>query len=104
MVILPDMKTTIDIPDEIYRQVKARSAVEGRSVRDVTVGLFRGWIGDMGQSAAAAAGESPEIDGQSVPPWFGALRRYAPNAAGRHDLESVRQSIARGRTQEGRVG
>ena len=49
MVVSLDMKTTIDIPDEIYRQVKARSAREGRSVRDVTLGLFRGWIGDVGR-------------------------------------------------------
>jgi hypothetical protein len=96
------MKTTIDIPDEIYRQVKARSAMEGRSVRDVTVGLFRGWVGDGGRADADAIDEPGQIDGQPVPPWFGALRRYAVNAEGRHDLESIRQSIARGRAQEGR--
>lgn len=38
------MKATIDIPDTLYRQVKARSAMEGRSVRDVTIELFRGWL------------------------------------------------------------
>jgi hypothetical protein len=101
MVILLDVKTTIDIPDEIYRQVKARSAMEGRSVRDVTVGLFRGWVGDVAPSVSAAAGEPGKIDGKPVPPWFGALRRYARNARGRHDLQSIRRSVARGRAQEG---
>ena len=38
------MKTTIDIPDELYRKVKAKSAVQGRRVRDVTVELFQHWI------------------------------------------------------------
>lgn len=38
------MKTTIDIPDEIYRKVKAKSALQGRRVRDVTVDLYRRWI------------------------------------------------------------
>jgi hypothetical protein len=38
------MKVTIDIPDSLYRQVKTRSAMEGRSVRDVTIELFRGWL------------------------------------------------------------
>ena len=104
MVALLTMKTTIDIPDEVYRQVKARSAIEGRSVRDVTIGLFRGWVGDPGRTASPAAAEPGEIDGQPVPPWFGVLRRYAPNAGGRHDLESIRQSIARGRAQEGQGG
>jgi hypothetical protein len=29
--------------------------------------------------------------------WLGCLRRYADNAAGDHDLASIRASIARGR-------
>ena len=40
------MKTTIDIPDEIYRQVKARSALLGRAVRDVTIELYRRWLSE----------------------------------------------------------
>lgn len=38
------MKATIELPDELYRKVKARSALEGRSVRQVTEMLFRGWV------------------------------------------------------------
>jgi len=38
------MKTTIDIPDDLYRKVKAKSAIQGRRVRDVTVELFQHWI------------------------------------------------------------
>jgi hypothetical protein len=38
------MKATIDVPDGLYRRVKARSALEGRSVRDVTVVLFERWL------------------------------------------------------------
>ena len=42
------MKTTIDIPDELYRQVKARSALQGKAVREVTVELYERWLaGDM---------------------------------------------------------
>lgn len=44
------MKATIEIPDELYRKVKAKSALEGRSVREVTERLFRDWV--QGQSAA----------------------------------------------------
>lgn len=28
------MRTTIDLPDDIYRQLKARAALEGRTVRE----------------------------------------------------------------------
>lgn len=38
------MKATIDIPDELYRQVKARSALQGRPVREVTVELYERWL------------------------------------------------------------
>jgi hypothetical protein len=41
------MKTTIDLPDDLHRAVKARAALEGRSVRDVTIELYRRWLGEL---------------------------------------------------------
>ncbi len=38
------MKTSIDLPDDLYRRVKARSAMEGRSVREVATSLFQHWV------------------------------------------------------------
>jgi len=38
------MKATIDIPDDLYRRVKAKTALKGRAVRDVTIELFRNWL------------------------------------------------------------
>lgn len=38
------MKATIDIPDELYRQVKARSALQGKAVREVTIELYERWV------------------------------------------------------------
>jgi hypothetical protein len=86
------MKATIDIPDSIYRRVKAKSAMEGRAVREVAVALFQGWIGeDARLPASATAGGSA-----SRPAWFAAARPYARRVA-RHDMASVRRSIAAGR-------
>jgi hypothetical protein len=53
------MKATIDIPDALYRQVKARAALDGRAIRDVTIELYTTWLGDLGaidrtQTPAAA--------------------------------------------------
>ena len=43
------MKATVDIPDPLYRQVKARAALEGRAIRDVTIELYERWLeGDLG--------------------------------------------------------
>ena len=38
------MKATIEIPDALHRRLKARAALEGRSVRDVTIELYEGWL------------------------------------------------------------
>ncbi|MEO7294600.1 MAG: hypothetical protein ABIZ57_00530 [Candidatus Limnocylindria bacterium] len=40
------MKATIDVPDALYRQVKALAALEGRTVREVTIELYETWLGD----------------------------------------------------------
>ncbi len=35
----------MDVPDALYRQVKARAALEGRAVREVTIELYETWLG-----------------------------------------------------------
>jgi plasmid stability protein len=58
------VKTTLDIPDELFRKAKARAAERGESLRDFVSEALR----------ARLAGESGASDD---PPWmagFGALR------------------------------
>ena len=50
------MKTTIDIPEEVYRRVKAKSALQGRRVREVTLELYRRWLDE--EVEGPTAGES----------------------------------------------
>ena len=38
------MKITTDLPEELYRQVKAKAALEGRAVREVTEALYRAYV------------------------------------------------------------
>ncbi|MDR5675324.1 MAG: hypothetical protein QN213_06905 [Armatimonadota bacterium] len=49
------MKTTIDIPDELYRKVKARTALLGRPVRKVLVELLERWLAEQDEQ------EDPEV-------------------------------------------
>ena len=86
------MKTTIDIPDPLYRELKARSALEGVTVREVAVSLFEHWV--QGRPSA----DIPEAK-KELPVWYGSLRKYAKNAKGRHDMEAVRESVARARAK-----
>ena len=44
------MKATIEFPDDLYRKVKAKSALEGRSVRAVALDLFRAWLRETPKS------------------------------------------------------
>jgi hypothetical protein len=38
------MKATIDVPDELYRRVKAEAAMRGLTVREVTMDLYQRWL------------------------------------------------------------
>lgn len=38
------MKTTLEIPDGLYRRVKAEAALRGLTVREVTTELYRRWL------------------------------------------------------------
>lgn len=92
------MKATLDIPDELYRQVKAKSALEGRPIREVAIELFHGWL-EGPQERAKPEGRSKRESKQGYPPWFGAFRKYAVHARNRHDMDSIRESIVRGRSE-----
>lgn len=95
------MKATMQIPDEMYREVKAKSALEGRSVRSVTVMLYSSWLRglvsdpEMVPEISAAkprGGKKPNLS------CFGVGRRFVrKNANGPHDMASIRESIAAGR-------
>ncbi len=78
------MKATIEVPDELYRWVKAKSALEGRPVREVAIHLFRRWVEEPVARSAKSVG-----DEANRPQWVGSLRRYAENAGGRFSSSVV---------------
>lgn len=47
------MKATIDIPEDLYRKVKAKSALAGMPVREITEMLYRRWLADSGDAPSA---------------------------------------------------
>ena len=101
--LLAFMKATIDIPDDLYRLVKAKSALEGRPVRAVAVDLFTRYVGaespkDAGEPDESAVPSSPESGAsgeRQTPPWFGLARDYARGVKD-HGMRAVRDSIERG--------
>lgn len=96
------MKATIDIPDDIYRQVKAKSALQGLAVREVAIALFQAWVEQSDVSPTESATNQTGSASTPAPQWFGSLRKYAHNAQGKYDMEAVRKSIAQGRAKTGK--
>ena len=94
------MKATIDIPDHLYRRVKAKSAMERHTVREVAISLFQDWA-DGSIQLSPAAKTQPEPEGKAViPAWYGSLKAYAARAKGGSDMEAVRKSIGKGLARE----
>jgi hypothetical protein len=93
------MKATLDIPDELYRRVKARSAMEGRPVRSVAVQLFQNWL-DESPSPEAQAPPSGLTEAElAAAPWLAISRRYVKPGMS-HDMDEIRAAIAVGSAAE----
>lgn len=85
---LYSMKATLDIPDELYRRVKARSAMEGRPFRAVAVELLQNWLSAPMPTPAKEA----EVSGYNSAPWL-AITRRSLQPGMRHQMESIRPAI-----------
>jgi len=92
------MKATFDIPDGLYRRVKARSALEGRPLRSVAVELFQKWLEDP--SVEPALGDAPATEEDLAKyPWLVIARRHVSPGTS-PDMDAIRESIARGWASE----
>jgi hypothetical protein len=67
------MKATIEIPDDLYRRVKAKSALQGRPIREVTIALYQAWLTEE----QLAAAPTPE---QWLEEWLRAADEYLQDA------------------------
>jgi hypothetical protein len=84
------MRTTVDLSDSLYRAIKAKAALEGRTVREVLTQAVEQLL----------QADHPQPDAPRTPtprPWIGGLREYARRTPGPHDMESIRASIAEAR-------
>jgi hypothetical protein len=80
------MKATFQLPDELYREVKAESARDGRTVREVTICLFEQWLRQKKQPAPHAT----SIDWEC---FQAPLSHLMPAQVTDHSTEAMRKSI-----------
>jgi hypothetical protein len=84
------MKATIDVPDGLYRRVKARAAMEGRSVREVTVLLFERWLDEApGLADAITEGDRPAAADTWLKRWEAIGQRVAEGAQDRRTTREI---------------
>ena len=48
------MRTSLDIPDPLFRHLKARAALEGSTLRDLVLGLLQRGLSSTPQTAPAS--------------------------------------------------
>ena len=95
------MKATLDIPDDLYRRVKARSALEGRPLRSVAIELFQTWLRNETPTTSSEAISANPTELEEFP-WLAISQKYIkPNIS--HDMDDIRESILRGRAAEDSV-
>lgn len=82
------MKATFQIPDALYREVKAETAREGRTVREVAISLFEQWLRQKQRPAPF----DPPIDWHAFQP---PLAHLVPEGIVDHEAAAVRESITR---------
>ena len=91
------MKTTLDVPDDLYRAVKSRSAMEGLTVRSVTLMLYGDWLARPVVSQETHLQASSKKAAKPLPAWFGLGRSHVRKNAGREcGIEEMREAIAAG--------
>ena len=82
------MKATFQIPDELYREVKAETAREGRTLRDVTISLFEQWL----RERKGHANPVPAVD------WLNfkaPLTHLMPKNVKDHSMDGMRENIVK---------
>lgn len=97
------MKATIEIPDELYRRVKARSALEGRPLRAVAIELFQQWLEPETKSVTVPATKRNRAERKPTRfdngPWLTITQRYLKPGMS-HDMDDIRAAITRGWGEE----
>ena len=87
------MKATIQIPDDLYRRVKAAAALRGRTIREVTTELYRRWLGE---GEGAGANQNPT---EWLRAWLSAadeaIYRAPPGPSAREELTASRNRLER---------
>ena len=102
------MKTTLDIPDELYRRFKMKTTQNGETVRNATLAFITSYVNGRAvgiDSNGIPSEPSKKHNASDLPAWAGLAAPYIrKNLDGPHDMESIRRSISLKRKSMGSRG
>ena len=87
------MKATLEIPDELYALVKARAALEGRTLRSVAIELLKGWVARTQASSGMTTDEPRQAYGGAKPTKRERRTVSATNQAGPGEVEVTADAL-----------
>ena len=101
------MRTTIDIPEALYRSVRSRTANEGTTLRNITIALYGDWIRkkdwhpqlDTELFVVTSGSREAQTPPKRRLKCFGIARKDA-NLNVSHDWKDIKKSIAEGWAQD----
>lgn len=79
------MKAILQLPDELYREVTAETARDGRTLRDVAIQLFEQWLLQKKQAATFTA-----VDWQN---FQAPLAHLVSSSVTDHSTAAMRESV-----------
>jgi hypothetical protein len=93
------MKTTLEIPDELYREAKARAAMENRKIKDLVAEGIRLVLERSTSAAERPVGERPNpfplIRGRGGPLLKILDNKLIARLQAEEDIEQARRALGR---------
>jgi len=99
------MKTTLDIPDALYRRFKMKTTMNGETIRHATLAFITSYVNGRacGLDGAGVPVVSDAEEAEGLPKWAGLAASFIrEHADGPHDMETIRRTIGRKRKSERR--
>ena len=90
------MKTTLDIPDAVYREFKIKTAVNGETMRKATLAFILAYNSCNGNplNVVTVDGASRTDENTDLPEWAGIAEKFIKRYPdGRMDNEKLREKI-----------
>ncbi len=89
-----DMRTTIDLPDELYRTLKTRAAIKGVTLRELVQGLIEQGLRQPAASAESFKAGEPPLP-VAIPATGTPIRAFTNQELHELEMEDDRERFAR---------